>query len=210
MSVPDGARFLLPLQTDPIIYVATPSTQAAVRCLSEPSPAGGLTAMIRRVVTLVLSSLIMGLQLTPLVYIGIGALGRFAAAFALISLPLLLACGLFLFYLYLRTGICTSLKRWLRAAGCGSRRLAAVGVFPGDCFRFHVADHGRAYRPFLHAGAGDVLGGSALDGTASQCTGYPRCTAAIHPGGERCRSLRAFAARRFHGIPGHAFPIFVT
>jgi|GEM_PF-6680875 hypothetical protein len=73
--------------------------------------------MIRRVVTLVLSSLIMGLQLTPLVYIGIGALGRFAAAFALISLPLLLACGLFLFYLYLRTGICTSLKRWLRAAG---------------------------------------------------------------------------------------------
>jgi hypothetical protein len=73
--------------------------------------------MIHRVATLVLSSSIMGLLLTPLAYIGIGALGGFAMAFALISLPLLLVCGLFLLYRYLRRPGCSpSLRRWLPAA----------------------------------------------------------------------------------------------
>ena len=73
--------------------------------------------MIHRVATAVLSSTIMGLLITPLVYVGIGALGGFAAAFALISLPVLLTCCLFLFYRYLRRPASpTRPQPWLLAA----------------------------------------------------------------------------------------------
>jgi len=43
-----------------------------------------------------LSACILGLLLTPLAYIGMGALSGFAPAFALVSLPPLLASGAFL------------------------------------------------------------------------------------------------------------------
>ncbi|XVJ69342.1 MAG: hypothetical protein HEQ39_06585 [Rhizobacter sp.] len=45
---------------------------------------------------IVLTSFIMGLLLTPLVYVAIGALGGFSMAFSILSLPLLLVSTLFL------------------------------------------------------------------------------------------------------------------
>lgn len=52
--------------------------------------------MKHRIPVVVLSSFIIGLLLTPLVYIAIGALGGFSMAFSLLSLPPLLGSMLFL------------------------------------------------------------------------------------------------------------------
>ncbi|WOI47648.1 hypothetical protein [Acidovorax sp. BLS4] len=54
----------------------------------------------------VLSSVVMGLLLTPMIYVAIGALSGFAMAFAFLSLPSLLACTLILSYRFLaRPGV---------------------------------------------------------------------------------------------------------
>lgn len=55
-------------------------------------------AMKHKMPVRVLSSFIMGLALAPLGYIAIGALGGFSAAFAMLSLPLLLGSMLFLLF----------------------------------------------------------------------------------------------------------------
>ncbi|MDA8519839.1 hypothetical protein [Acidovorax sp. NCPPB 4044] len=77
----------------------------------------GLTAMTHRLATVALASVIVGLLLTPLAYIGIGALGGFAIAFAAISMPLLLLCSLFLFHRYLRRPAASAHpRRWPQVA----------------------------------------------------------------------------------------------
>ncbi|GKT23379.1 hypothetical protein [Acidovorax sp. SUPP3334] len=73
----------------------------------------------------VLSSLIMGLLLTPTIYIAMGALGGFATAFTFISLPLLLACTLFLLCRFLaKPGSTATPRQWL----AGLESIAWLGV----------------------------------------------------------------------------------
>ncbi|ABM31914.1 hypothetical protein [Paracidovorax citrulli] len=77
--------------------------------------------MIHKAAAVTMSSLIMGLLLTPLIYIGIGALGGFGAGFAIISLPVLLACSAFLFHRYLRRPAAPSGRApWLQVAEAAS------------------------------------------------------------------------------------------
>jgi hypothetical protein len=54
--------------------------------------------MNRKIPVIVLSACFMGLLLTPLAYVSIGALGGFSSAFSMLSVPLLLGSTLFLLF----------------------------------------------------------------------------------------------------------------
>lgn len=81
-----------------------------------------------KIPAVILSSFIMGLLLTPLGYIAIGALGGFSPAFSVLSLPLVLGSTLFLLFRFLpRIPASEVTRRWLMAIEFASWLL--VGLF---------------------------------------------------------------------------------